>query len=43
MKINFKYLILTVFVIGYTSCVEYLDRTPDSVAFSDTDVFSDVE
>ena len=43
MKIIFKYLIIAVFVLGYSSCVDYLDRTPDSVAFSEEDVFTDVE
>ena len=42
MKRKFKYLLLMVVVFGFASCVEYLDRSPDSVAFTDDEIFTDV-
>ena len=41
MKRKFKYLFLITVVFSFASCVEFLDRSPDSVAFTDDEIFTD--
>ena len=38
IKCTISFFILTV---GLSSCVDFLDRTPDSVAYDDEEVFTD--
>ena len=42
MKSIFKHiLLLVILVFGGTSCVEFLDRTPDAEAFTEEEIFTD--
>ena len=43
MKQVFNILFFACILLGTSSCVDFLDRAPDSVAFTDEEVFSDYE
>lgn len=41
MKREITYLFLAISLLFFNSCVEYLDQTPDSVAFTEDQIFTD--
>lgn len=42
MKTFYKQIFVSIFLVGlFCSCVDFLDRVPDSEAFTDEDIFTD--